>query len=138
MLPLVLLAAVAIGFTSLFYTDAPDQTRAARTSALAFLAGPDHLLAMWCGGRLADFSLFDRWPIMLSAAVILSGAWLAGRLLLAALGVNPALDGLERFVFALGSGLNFLSLYALAVGVMGLLHERWLFIAPLLVMALAN
>jgi len=137
-IPLLLFAGIVIAFTWLFYTDAPDQTRAARTSALAFLAGPDHLLAMWCGGRLADFSLFDRWPIVLLAAVILCGAWLAGRLLLAALGVNPGLDRLERFVFAMGAGLNLLSLYALAVGLSGLLHERWVFAAPLVVLALAN
>src|SRR5205823_1980752 len=40
--------------------------------------------------------------------------------------------------FAIGTGLNLLSLYALAVGLAGGLQNRWLYIAPIVVLAVAN
>src|SRR5262245_52891351 len=115
-LPLALLAVAALGFQWLYFAGIDDKkVQQARVGALAFIFAPDQLLLMWCGGNLANFSLFDRWPLVLLASVILGGALLAGRLALAALGLAPHLDRLERTVFALGVGLNLLSLYALAV-----------------------
>jgi len=137
-LPLIAFGAIALGFLWLYYFRAPVEVKQVRWSTLAFIVAPDHLLGVWCGGKLANFSLLDRWPIALLAAVILSGAWLAGRLLLAALGLDGMLDRLERFVFAVGAGLNLISLYALAVGLAGLLQQRWVFVAPLIALGAGN
>lgn len=135
---LIVFGVVVIGFSLLFYLNVSKDVHQARIGALSFIVAPDHLLEMWCGGSVANFSLLDRWPIVLLAAVILSGAWLAGRLCLVALGVCEVLDPLERVVFALGVGLNVFSLYALAVGLAGGLQQRWLFVAPLVILAAAN
>src|ERR1044072_3383881 len=80
--PLAVLAIVIVGFLLLYYTDAPLESKLQRQVALAFLPSPDHLFLMWCGGKLTNFSLLDRWPIALLAAITLGGAWLAGRLVL--------------------------------------------------------
>lgn len=128
--PLVVFVTLAIVYAGILY--GTDQFR---TTALLFLVSPDQLLILWCGGKLADFSLLDRAPIFLSSAVILIGAWLAGSLALDLLKVAPLLDRLERAVFAIAVGLNLLSLYALAVGLAGGLRQRWLFIAPLVALA---
>lgn len=109
-----------------------------RRLALAFIFAPDRLFEMWCGGSYANFSLLDRWPVFLMASTVLTAAWLAGRLALAALGVTPWLSRLERTAFALGVGLNLLSLYALAIGLAGLLAERWVFIAPIVSLVIIN
>lgn len=137
-IPLVVFGALALGFQWLYFVRISDEVRQIRWSALTFVVAPDHLLAIWCGGSLANFSLLDRWPIVLLVAVILGGAWLSGRLLLAALGVDAILDRLEQLVFAVGAGLNLMSLYALAAGLAGLLQQRWVFIAPLVALAVGN
>ncbi len=136
--PLIALVVLVAWFLRLYYADAPPRVRDTRLAALAFVAAPDELLRMWCGGSLADFSLLDRWPIVLLASVILTAAWLAGRVLIAALGLEPVLDRFERFVFAVAVGLNLVSLYALAVGLAGLLQQRWVFVVPLVVLAVVN
>src|SRR5262245_16058577 len=135
---LVCFVAVAVGFTILYFVDAPPESRAQRLSVLVFLLAPDHLFELWCGGKLIYFSLLDRWPIVLMSATILTTAWMAGRLLLFGLGAVRVLDWLEQFVFAIGAGLNLLSLYALAIGLAGGLQQRWLFIGPIAVLVAAN
>jgi hypothetical protein len=112
----------------------PEQFLQQRWQTLAFLFAPDELFLIWCGGKLSYFSLFDRWPIALLATIILTAAWLAGRLVLLAIGVMGLLTRLERIVFSLGVGLNLLSLYALAVGLAGGSHQRWLFIVPIILL----
>jgi len=109
-----------------------------RQTTLIFLFAPDRLLEMWCGGKFEFFSLLDRWPLWVLVATIVSGAWLSGRLLLELLGVTAALDRLERCVFATGIGFNLLSLYALAVGLLGGLQQRGLFVAPLVVVVVVS
>jgi hypothetical protein len=136
--PLLALAILVVFVLGLYYSDAPPRVLQTRQAALAFLAAPDELLRMWCGGRIADFSLLDRWPIVVLAAVILAAAWLAGRLLIAALRLEQVLDRLEQFVFAIAAGLNLVSLYALAVGLAGLLQQRWVFVVPLVVLVVVN
>src|SRR5438105_4753633 len=78
--------AVLIGLM-LYYGDAPQQHLEQRQKTLVFLAAPDELLLIWCGGKLSYLSLLDRWPIALLTLTILGGAWLAGRLLLHSLRV---------------------------------------------------
>jgi hypothetical protein len=136
--PLLLLAVAVLATIGLYYGDAPLEHVLRRRAALQFLAAPDELFRMWCGGKLANFSLFDRWPIVLLAGITLVGAWLAGRLALWLIGVEKLLTRLERVVFALGVGLNLLSLYALAIGLAGGLKQRWLFAGPLVLLAVLN
>jgi hypothetical protein len=139
--PLALLVCflpLAIGFAVLYFVDAPLENLAQRRASLVFLLAPDHLLELWCGGKLGFFSVFDRWPIVLLAATILLTGWLAGRLLLLGLGVVRLLDRLEQLVFAVGAGLNLVSLYALAVGLAGGLQQRWLFAIPIVALVAAN
>jgi hypothetical protein len=137
-LPLVVLSIAVIVELLLYYGDAPTIHLRQRIECLNFLAAPDQLFVLWCGEKLAYFSLFDRWPLVLLTATILTAAWLSGQLLLFALGVRHLLDRLERQLFAIGAGLNLLSLYALAVGLAGGLQQRWLFVVPIIVLAIAN
>lgn len=136
--PLLVFGLLAIVTLSLYYGNAPEMHIQQRLAALQFLAAPDELFYMWCGGRVANFSILDRWPIVMLAVIVLGTAWLAGRLALAALGVRAALDWLERQVFALGVGLNLLSLYALGVGLMGGLKNRWAFVIPIVFVVAAS
>jgi hypothetical protein len=133
--PLVVLAGLILLELFLYYCDAPDLHLKQRWSSLNFLSAPDELFVMWCGGKIANFSLLDRWPIVLLTGLILLGAWLAGSLSIAAIGLTRLLTQLEQHVFALAAGLNLLSLYALAIGLAGGLHHRWLFLAPLIALA---
>ena len=130
-----ILVIVGVG---LFYFDAPQMHLDQRRLSLNFLAAPDNLFIAWCGGAIANFSILDRWPIVLLAATVLLGGWLAGRLAILALGVASRLNVVERQVFAMGAGLNLLSLYALMVGLVGVLQQRWVFIVPLMLLAIGN
>src|SRR5262245_58143068 len=136
--PLLVLALAIVFELVLYFGDAPEQSRAQRLSVLVFLLAPDHLFELWCGGKIVYFSLLDRWPIALMSATVLITAWMAGRLLLFGLGVVRLLDWLEQIVFAIGAGLNLVSLYALAVGLAGGFQQRWLFIAPIAVVVTAH
>src|SRR5688572_8180056 len=62
---------LALYFTTLGKT--PDLHLRQRVASLNFLAAPDELFVMWCGGKLAFFSLLDRWPIVLLTAAIVGG-----------------------------------------------------------------
>src|SRR5438874_3988993 len=73
-LPLLLFAVIALTFVLLYFSNAPEQFLKQRWQTLAFLLAPDELFLIWCGGKLAYFSLFDRWPIVLPAAMTLGGA----------------------------------------------------------------
>lgn len=136
--PLAVLAALVLVEVGLYFGDAPAMHLGQRRTAVTFLSSPDLLFTMWCGGKLANFSLFDRWPIVLLTMIVMGGAGLAGNLLLSLLRVDRWLTQLERCVFALAVGLNLLSLYALAVGLAGGLAQRWIFVAPLLLIVVAN
>lgn len=57
------------------------------------------------------------------AGVILSGAWGLGQSLLHWLIPRPDVTRLERFTFALGTGLSLVSLLTLALGLLGILHR---------------
>jgi hypothetical protein len=136
--PLACFAVLAMLGIGLFYFDAPGMHLDQRRLSLNFLAAPDNLFIAWCGGAVANFSILDRWPIVLLAATVLLGAWMAGRLAILGIGLASRLNVVERQVFALGVGLNLLSLYALMVGLAGVLQQRWVFIVPLLLLAMGN
>src|SRR5262245_6866924 len=99
-IPLLVFALLALVCTALYFFDAPAQHVQQRQQSLLFLVAPDQLFTIWCGGKLSYFSILDRWPIALLATIVFTGAWLAGRLALIALGLMSKLDSLERQVFA--------------------------------------
>jgi 4-amino-4-deoxy-L-arabinose transferase-like glycosyltransferase len=90
---------------------------------------PDQYMPGWFGRR-GSFMLLDRLPVLGGAAAILAVAWLLGACLLRWGRIDDGLERLERIVFALGAGLNAISLYTLAVGLAGGLHQRWAFFVP--------
>lgn len=138
LVPLVVLVGLVLVELWLYFFDAPAMHNEQRWASLNFLSSPDYLVTMWCGGKLANFSLFDRWPIVLLTFVTLGGAWLAGNLLLTSLRVKRVLTRLEWQVFSLAAGLNLLSLYALSIGLAGGLQQRWFFVVPLVVLVGGN
>ena len=93
---------------------------------------PEDVVTEWMGGDPAHFGLLDRIPILLAAGLILLLGYATGRLVLDAIAVAKRLTRLERTLFSLGVGLNLWSLYALAVGLGGLLQTRWILFAPAL------
>jgi hypothetical protein len=101
---------------------------------LQLLLRPDDwLLPNWFGAP-AEFSIADRLPVWLVAAVILAWAATLGWLLLKVCGAGkmPAiqLTALEVIVFALAIGLNLLSTWVLLLGLFGVLGRLWVFVAP--------
>jgi hypothetical protein len=100
--------------------------------ALGWLLIPEIVVAHWMGGEPANFGLLDRIPVLLAAGLILLLGYATGRLALNTLGVAKQLTRLERALFSMGAGLNLWSLYVLAVGLCGLLQNRWILFAPAL------
>lgn len=114
-----------VGFSiylALFYRTelAPDVYGYQR---LAYLLLPDQLCSSWCGGEVGRVAILDRaWPLAVAGA-IWGVAGMLGWLVLDALRVRKYLDRLETAVLALGIGLNGVSLFALAVGLLGGLRQ---------------
>jgi len=124
-----------VAYVVLFYaTPLPGSGgESRRVVFLSYLLLPDVWVADWFGGVPAcgspEFSLADRFPVLLIAALILALGWILGRLLMALCGADRGLTRLERFVFAVAVGLNLVSTYVLAAGLLGRLH-RLAFAAP--------
>lgn len=125
----ICLAVFCLAYLALFLrTTLPESpvqmTRGELLRLRAFL--PEGAVADWFGTP-PEFGLFDRWPIISAATLILSVGWLTGRLLLRSVGLpcsESGLTRLEHFLFASGVGLNAVSLYVLAIGLLGAL-DRW-------------
>lgn len=75
----------------------------------------DEVVGDWFGDP-AELSFADRLPVLFVAASILTVGWLLGRLVLQGLRLDAAWTRLESFVFAIGAGLNCVSLAVLALG----------------------
>lgn len=71
-----------------------------------------------------DWAIADRAPIVFTAALILAVGWMAGRVALRIFRVDARLSSLERPLFALGVGLNLISLGMLLLGLAGLAASR--------------
>jgi hypothetical protein len=117
-----------IAYFALFYSvEMPGLTQATgktfvRGQLLEYLLVPESLFECWFGAP-AEFSLADRLPVLGIAAGILGWAVALGWLLLKACRLNGKLTGLETFVFSTAVGLNALSTYVLAVGLLGWLNR---------------
>ncbi len=100
-----------------------------RTLLLTYLLRPDDLVREWLGSPPA-LAVLDRLPVLLLAAGIVGMAAALGRLAIRLVGADRGLDGLERFVFSAGVGLNLVSTYILAVGLAGWMNAMTLFYVP--------
>lgn len=135
MLTVVFALAAAIYFWLFFTTNAINGQLVIRLLLNVILLF-DELVYMWLGNDdFSRFGILDRIPILLAAGVILGTGYLAGRLLMGWAKVEPLLTRLERTVFAIGVGLNALSLYILLVGLAGGLRSRFVMLAPTLLLA---
>lgn len=115
-----------IFFRSPLPSFSPNLSRWEKLAQLIFLP-EDYVFHVWFGGSI---SLLDRLPVMVVAAAILGFAWILGDWLLGLARVDGGLNRLERIVFSFGVGLNTISLYVLAVGLAGRLHDLRAFLMP--------
>lgn len=90
---------------------------------------PETLFGGWFGNP-AEFSLFDRVPILLIAAAIFASAVATGWLILVGCRADRGLSRLETFLFSAGVGLNAVSTYVLLVGLAGQLGNLLIFSLP--------
>lgn len=143
--PIFLLAAAAYllllyGYLLLFYrsplpslSSSPGQewTRLALLFRLVFDATrrPGDLLERWFGAP-GQFAVFDRLPVLLAAGVILGCAAALGWVLMALCRADRGLSRLEICVFSTAVGLNAVSTYVLAVGLLGWLGNPLVFALP--------
>jgi len=94
-------------------------------------ASPGAFFSAWTGGDTTRCSVVDRIPILTGVVAILAAAFVVGRIGLYLIRVDRSLNQLEVLVFAEGVGLSFLSLFTLAIGLVGGLHRLLLFIVPI-------
>ncbi len=127
---IVAFLATLLSYLWIFYTSSGDEPGKNRLTYLLLLFIPEKLVASWFDGSVANFHLLDRAPVLTVAAVIWAWAYVAGRLLMELVGAQRGLSRLEAFVFAMGVGLNVLSLWTLAVGLLGGLRQPLLFAVP--------
>jgi len=84
---------------------------------------------VWFNFDRPELNILDRLPILVAVLAWWLMAWLAGRWMLDALGLNGRLRRLETEVLALAVGLNALSLVVLLLGLAGALHQPiWLWV----------
>jgi 4-amino-4-deoxy-L-arabinose transferase-like glycosyltransferase len=100
-----------------------------RVVLLSYLLLPDVLAEGWFGTP-PEFAVADRLPVLLIAGVILAYAWSLGWLLMAVCRADRGLTRLEKSVFATAVGLNVVSTYVLAAGLLGWLDNVLVFALP--------
>ncbi|MEX2561100.1 MAG: hypothetical protein WD403_14350, partial [Pirellulales bacterium] len=121
-----------IGYVVIFYAcPLPSlQGQIRRLDLLAWVAVlPETFMLAWFGDP-PQFMLRDRLGVLCAAAAILAVSAMVGRLLMRGLGLDRGLTRLEVGVFSAGVGLNTVSLYVLAVGLLGKLRSVSLFTVP--------
>ena len=95
---------------------------------LAMLLLPDQIIEQWCGSDFGRVHIMDRVGLFLVAGVLWSVAGLLGQSILQLLRVGKYLDCIEAWTLGLGLGLQFVSLFTLAVGLAGGLQNPLWFI----------
>ena len=126
--PLWVIAAVVAGialYWFLFYAHS-----AVRTGSLSLLLLPDEVARLSYDGDPALIRVGERLIVLFWVGAILATAWAAGSLMLRTIRIAAELTVLERCVFAIGAGLNVISLWMLAVGLCGLLQSRLSVLLP--------
>jgi hypothetical protein len=99
------------------------------TFVLQTLLLSDQVVRSWFGDPLG-FSLLDRLPVLLIAAVILAAAASVGFLVIGSLRADRGLSRLETTLLAIAVGFVGLSNYVLLIGLIGQLRHAWLFTVP--------
>ena len=110
---------------SLDPSDPPTRVEMLLSAALL----PDEVVAGWFGNP-AEFSFVDRLTILSAASATLAIAAAAGWLALRLVRADAGLSRLEGALFSLGVGLNLISTYVLAVGLLGWLKRPAAFLVP--------
>lgn len=122
------IAGLAVYFALFYAAEMPGLTQATgrafhRAQLLVhYLLLPEQLFDIWFGVP-AEFSLLDRLPVVLIAGGILAWAAALGWLLLRLCRLDRTLTRIETFVFAAAVGLNAVSTYVLALGLLGWLNR---------------
>lgn len=92
------------------------------------------LWAEWTGGSGENIGFAGRLGVLFVATFILACAYVVGELLLELLSAQwgrlPYFSRVERFVFAMGVGLNAVSLFTLVVGLVGWLQHSLVYAIP--------
>ncbi len=97
-----------------------------RYELFQLLLTPEELLKSWLGNH-GEFSIFDRLPIFLAAAVIVAAGMAWGIVITRMMHLK--LTHLEVISLALPIGLNVVSTLVLIGGLFGLLQQRWILAA---------
>jgi 4-amino-4-deoxy-L-arabinose transferase-like glycosyltransferase len=133
------LAAGSLVYLYAFFSTAGPRQQAYLILTKLYLPLPEEFLCRFVGSyekvAWSQFGLLDRLPLFAAAASLLLSATSAGWLVLPRR-LRLRLSGLEQTVFAAGLGLHLQSLYTLAVGLAGGLHNSWLMIAPMLIVVI--
>ena len=129
------LALLAVAYLMRFATSGGKRLEVYRLLAQVYLLLPDQLVtdltSKWTGDKPGQVAFLDRAPVFGVAALLLAGAWGAGRCLLPAR-AQRRLGALERHLLSIAIGLNVWSLWLLLLGLAGGLHVVWLLRAPML------
>jgi len=121
--PGALLAVVVLGgfFLLLFYLGRPD----VGVIALNVI----YFIGCWFGDSGAEIAILDRAPLVAFTVAEYLLAYIAGRLLIEAIGCSAQFGRIELAAFAIAAGLSIFSLMTLIAGVaIGL--QSWLFYGP--------
>ena len=103
-----------------------------------YFAAPEFLIQSWFGAP-GEGGILDRLPVLALASGIVATAACLGWLLLVLIGAERRLARLEVFVFSTAVGLTTISTYVLAVGLVGMVRSRAIFLVPgLLVLTAAG
>jgi len=100
-----------------------------RIDWLQIVIVPEDYVLAWFG-RPVQFAIVERLLPLGMSLTIWAVAGALGWLALRALRLCSTLTWLEQTVFALGVGMNVVSLYTLLVGLAGLLSYAWVYVVP--------
>ena len=114
----------------------PSQNGVPRLIALLQFGNPSILASNWFGDGSSALGVADRIPLVLVAAAIVTFSYVVGRLILELIRADRYLVRGELFVFAVAVGLNLISTYTLAVGLVGGLHQAWTLWLPVVLLIL--
>ncbi|MHB8864042.1 MAG: hypothetical protein ACYC6N_16685 [Pirellulaceae bacterium] len=126
------------GLYAVFFYRVPINAELVRYQTLGYLLIPDVLAGQWADVPVGEINVLDRVPLLALAGAVWGVALLTGRLVLRPWQASRHLNGLERFALAMGIGLSVWSLLTLAVGLVGGLHQPWVFVTAATLIAVAS
>ncbi|MBI2824646.1 MAG: hypothetical protein HYX69_08175 [Planctomycetia bacterium] len=125
--------AACLGYALLFYLlpvqELEGQSRAAML--WQYVLVPEGFVSWWFGDP-PQFALADRLSVLSVAAALWCVCALAGWLVMGGVRADRGLSRLETLFFSCCVGFSVVSLYTLGIGLLGLLHFRWMLFLPAL------